>query len=73
MAEKFFVVWNENAGPPRHKHKGIHAEDNARKEAERLARENPGETFHVLKLVDSCCKKEVFWSSDFADLGEVPF
>ena len=70
MQKIFWLVWCEECGHPTYKHQH---EDEAREEAERLARNNPGRIFHVLKLVDSCRKKDVFWGSDFTSLEEIPF
>lgn len=43
---KFWMVWNPNGRQPRHMHMNRVAAD---QEAQRLARENPGEQFFVLK------------------------
>jgi hypothetical protein len=45
MKERFWFVWCESAGMPRHKHQ---TEESANKEAERLARLHRGQTFVVL-------------------------
>lgn len=57
--DAFWLVWNEEGSAPRHKHE---TEEGARKEAERLARKQPGSRFHVLALVGSCVKDDVRWT-----------
>ena len=47
----FWYVFNPTGGPPRVRH---NSEESARLEAERLAENNPGEVFQVLKYVASC-------------------
>jgi len=64
----FWMVWNEGKATPMAKH---WTEGGALVEAERLAIKHPGETFHVLALVDSCIKREVFWASQLPE--ETPF
>ena len=44
--EHFYMVWNPKRDMPRVKH-STHAE--AKAEAERLAKKQPGETFHTLR------------------------
>jgi len=56
---KFWLVWNELRGIPTHKHLSLEA---AKREAERLARCQTGETFHVLELVGSCERNDIRWS-----------
>lgn len=46
--EPFWLVWNPQGYNPQHKH---NTEDGAVREAERLARTNPGQTFIVLESV----------------------
>jgi hypothetical protein len=55
----FWMVWNEGNRQPTFKHK---TEESARKEAERLARNCPGEVFHVLKVIATCQKVDVQWT-----------
>jgi hypothetical protein len=62
----FWLVWNEQGHIPTHKHP---TEDSARTEAERLARANPGQQFHVLQLLGSC----TFTGVDWSDQDEMPF
>jgi hypothetical protein len=47
---KFFMVFRDNGGSPTAKHTTIAS---AEKEADRLARLNPGSKFHVLSSVES--------------------
>jgi hypothetical protein len=42
---RFYVVWGEGTGEPTVKHQFI---EDARTQAERLAKKNPGEHFYVL-------------------------
>lgn len=65
---RFWLVWNENGHAPTFKHASA---TSARTEAERLARLNPGATFHVLALAGSCVKRDVDWTDALAD--EMPF
>lgn len=58
MQNKFWLVWNETRDPPRHKHYSL---DDAKREAERLARNNAGQQFHVLEFVGTCQKRDVEW------------
>ena len=51
MDERFWVVWNPQRGLPRMTHPN---EALARKEAERLARLQPGEQFYILQAVAVC-------------------
>ena len=66
-ATPFWVVWNEDGAAPMFKHGD---RDSAEKEAERLARLNAGQTFHVLGLVGSCRRSDLQW---FWTPGEMPF
>lgn len=58
-ATEFWVVWNEAGRPPTFKHPTVAS---AEAEAERLARTNPGQTFHVLALRGSCTYSNVVWA-----------
>ena len=49
----FYIVWNEDAGTPTYKHE---SQVSAEREAERLAKQNAGQKFHVLS---SICTLEV--------------
>lgn len=57
-ASKFWFVWNEAGRSPKKKHT---SEGEARKEAARLANENPGHEFVVLESVGSCRTNSVIW------------
>ncbi len=57
-ARPFWLVWNESGHAPTFKHD---SEESARREAERLARNNPGQQFHVLQVVGTCQHKAVEW------------
>jgi hypothetical protein len=63
----FYLVWNEQGRNPTVKHDSVYS---ARDEAERLARKNPGQTFHVLALMDSCRLADVIWANNDE---EIPF
>lgn len=62
----FWMVWNEGNQDPRYKHP---TERQARDEAERLARANPGKRFFLLRAVDVCKWKDISWEVD----DSVPF
>ena len=62
----FWLVWNENGRIPVVKHP---EEAVARKEAERIARLQPGDTFHVMQCICSCRKIDVEWTEHV----EIPF
>lgn len=51
-SRKFWMVWRLNWSPPCAKHS---TEESAIREAERLARNNPGETFVVLEAMKARC------------------
>lgn len=57
--DTFWLVWNEAHGAPRVKH---NTSDSAKREAERLARLNPGQRFHVLESVATCERNDVTWT-----------
>lgn len=56
--EHFWLVWNEVGGAPTLKHP---TPQSARHEAERLARANPGQAFHVLIVVGTARYHAVNW------------
>lgn len=59
---KFWLVWCESKGQPTHKHASI---DGAQREAERLARANPGCEFNVLEWCGACVRPQyVFWRGE---------
>jgi hypothetical protein len=55
-APPFWLVWCPSAGPPNKQH-GSRA--GAHQEAERLARQSPGERFYVLEPVSESVRNEV--------------
>lgn len=68
-AKEFWLVWNERGHAPTYKHDTLVS---AKAEAERLARNNPGHSFHVLSLYGTCAKNDVLWSTTrMAD--DIPF
>lgn len=56
--EMFWMVWGDGRAAPTKKHGSF---QEARLEAERLARLNPACTFHVLTCVGSCSVVQVEW------------
>lgn len=64
----FYLVWREGGGTPTFKHDD---ERSAAAEASRLARNNPGETFHVLVVIESAVVNPVTWINYQHD--ELPF
>ncbi len=48
--DKFWMVWNDNGGMPRHKHDSLKS---AGLEAERLAMANMGQRFFVLEALET--------------------
>lgn len=67
MATRFWMVWNEgNRGPV----KQHWTEQEARTEAERLAKLNPGQRFYVLVTLSFCMVQEpVHWF----ETDDIPF
>ena len=57
--QAFWLVWNENGHAPTVKHLDLKS---AEVEAERLARQNPGERFHVMALAGTCRCVDVLWT-----------
>ena len=64
----FWLVWNDRGGAPTYKHD---TEQSARNEAERLARINQGQSFHVLRVVGTAARNDIAWTQYHPD--EVPF
>ena len=63
----FYLIWNEKSRPQTIKH---FSEGAAEREVERLACVNPGEKFHVLKLIGTCeVKNPVIWERP----DDIPF
>ncbi len=60
MNNVFWVIWNERANAPTVKHWSYQS---AKNEAERLARCNPGQEFHVLKSFATCKSVDVAWTN----------
>ena len=58
---RFWLVWNPAGRSPSHRHKSI---EDAVKEAERLARQEPGQRFIVLEALRMCQVPElpIKWS-----------
>lgn len=53
--EMFWVVWNPESGPPSFRHR---SRNEARSEATRLARQNPGQEFFVLAAIGRAHRPE---------------
>lgn len=64
----FWMVWNPQGHAPTYRHPSQEA---AAKEAERLARLNPGHRFHVLEAKAMCTHSDVRWVK--VDSDWVPF
>lgn len=56
--QPFWVVWSPQSGPPTVTHA---SPQEARREAERLANNNPGRSFHVLRLEATCSSNRFQW------------
>lgn len=69
MNDKFWIVWADMGGSPTVKHL---TPESAKREAERLARENSGRVFHVMEVVASCKRNDVLWK-DYNNDSEIPF
>lgn len=65
---QFWMVWNPHRDPPKHRHE---SPQQAKVEAERLAREHPGNRFYVLQAVGFCSRNEVSWTT--LDDADIPF
>lgn len=65
--KKFWMVIGD--GPTHYRHD---TEQQARTEAERLARANPGKPFVVLEAMDVVVKNDVHWQP-LREEGDVPF
>jgi hypothetical protein len=59
MSECFWMVWNQNGHMPKFKHS---TEELARREAARLASQNPGEIFIVLQSIAECQSNSIQWT-----------
>jgi hypothetical protein len=73
MKSRYFV-WNPQGRVPSFEHSSI---VNAKLEAERLARLNPGQRFIVLESVGECIKSDVTWAPHEQEQpfneSEIPF
>ena len=56
---EFYMVWKEGGNAPTYKH---HSYQDAKHEAARLARLDPGREFHVLKSQCSCQVNDLIWN-----------
>lgn len=65
----FWLVWNPQGYNPQHKH---NSEDGATREAERLARANPGQTFIVMESVGALVVDNI-QRTDLRPGSELPF
>ena len=54
--KKFWYIWNLEGQPPRYRH---YSEGDAVLEADRLARDNPGQYFIVLEAKTAFVKEDV--------------
>ena len=59
---RFWMVWNPHGRSPTYRHE---SRESANKEAQRLARDNPGQVFVVLKAVGA-------FKSDVTDPAAIP-
>lgn len=67
MNDHFWLVWNEQGHSPTFKHT---SPVTAKMEAERLATQNPGQSFHVLQVTGTARYNAVNWH----EYGEfIPF
>lgn len=65
----FFIVWCPTSpNPPTVKHESA---ERAEQEAERLARQYPGEDFHVLTVIGTATWSPIKWQRYIHD--EIPF
>lgn len=67
---KFWMVWNEQGNIPMFKH---HMRCDAQNEAERLARNNPGQTFHVLESIETLTVDNLRRTMYDRDYDGIPF
>ena len=66
----FYLVWRDGGDAPVHKHKSVIRAEN---EAERLARQNPGQCFYVLTPTAMAVEKRVTIVRFDPLASEVPF
>lgn len=67
--EPFWLVWNPQGYNPKHKHNTL---DGATREAERLARANPEQTFIVMESVRALVVDNI-QRTDLRPGSELPF
>ena len=65
-----YFVWNPDAGHPHYQH---HSFDSAKAEAKRLARENPDQSFIVLRAVGIARRETVAWAEVKNAGDDIPF
>lgn len=71
MAGGFYIIWNPHgARPPKVRHATLAG---AKAEAERLARENPGQEFYVLASQSRSVRREVHTEDCAPHDLEIPF
>lgn len=70
MLNTKYYVYEPSSGYTKFQHNN---EEAARKETERLARDNPGKTFIVLKSIASCCVNNIKWEEHKEIEHEIPF
>lgn len=70
MYETKWFVWNPHGNVPSFEHP---TEQNAKIEAERLARLNPGQKFLVLRSVGEVVKNDLIWKWFETPNSEIPF
>lgn len=68
-AKTFWLVWCVTGLPPKHRHENYWGAEN---EAQRLARENPGKRFVVLKA-EAAFEVNNMLRTDFEPDADIPF
>ncbi len=68
MSNEFWMVYNPQGGAPTYQHSSF---QQAKAEAERLARMNPGQSFYVLQACGMARKVDVEWVN--INIDNVPF
>lgn len=67
-APPFWLVWTPNGHTPRYEHQSAAS---AHAEAQRLARENPGEKFYVLQPISETVRNDIVTRR--FEVDEIPF
>lgn len=68
MTEALYVVWNPQAGNPKHKHATVEL---AREEARRLCQLNHGQEFFVMRAIESVqYRTDPFVHKNFSKSGK---